>query len=377
VTRILAPFGFYGWGNIGDEATLNGFASLLERSGGRAHVSVASRDPAHTRRAEPAFSYFSATGCDPRRYWAKLRASVHAIVGGTPIMDVLGKWPLCKVAPIVRATERWKVPMVFIGAGTERLRSKESVYLVAKEIAPRVRHWTVRSERDRQRLVEYGVSAGAVSVAADMAWLIPASDRAFGQDHLKRCGLDLSDPVIGVNLVNENRLLDLDPRLTTTLARSLDQVVEEARGRIVFLANEIREGDTYDRAAAVKVLERMRHKDRVVIAPNVYLTPRQMMSVVACCSLVMSMRYHFCLFSALQGIPFLALARNGKVSDLCFDLGWGACMLPSRVQVDEVVAWASRTLTSRAGACDLLISRGPEMRCRALRNLAALEALEG
>ena len=50
--RLVAPFGFYGSGNIGDEATLLGFGRLIERFGGGIGVDVASSDPAHTRRVE-------------------------------------------------------------------------------------------------------------------------------------------------------------------------------------------------------------------------------------------------------------------------------------------------------------------------------------
>ena len=139
VVNIVAPFGFYGWGNIGDEATLNGFASLLAQSGMRAQVSVGSRNPAHTARVEPAFRYFRTNCRDPRRWWAKLRASAHAIVGGTPIMDVLGDWPLCELTPLVRSIDRWKVPLAFVGVGIENLRLDESRRIVATEIAPRVR----------------------------------------------------------------------------------------------------------------------------------------------------------------------------------------------------------------------------------------------
>ena len=111
IVNIVAPFGFYGCGNIGDEATLNGFASLLTQCGMHAQVSVGSRNPAHTARVEPAFRYFRTDCHDPRRWWAKLRASAHAIVGGTPIMDMLGEWPLCELTPLVRSIDRWKVPL--------------------------------------------------------------------------------------------------------------------------------------------------------------------------------------------------------------------------------------------------------------------------
>ena len=56
--RLVAPFGFYGSGNIGDEATLLGFGRLIERFGGGIGVDVASSDPAHTKRVEPGFRYY-------------------------------------------------------------------------------------------------------------------------------------------------------------------------------------------------------------------------------------------------------------------------------------------------------------------------------
>ena len=69
--RLVAPFGFYGSGNIGDEATLLGFGRLIERFGGSIGVDVASSDPSHTKRVEPAFRYYQYVdgimGVRPRR----------------------------------------------------------------------------------------------------------------------------------------------------------------------------------------------------------------------------------------------------------------------------------------------------------------------
>ena len=316
--RIVAPFGFYGWGNIGDEATLNGFARLLAITGVRAQAWIGSRNPAHTARAEPAFRYFDVSRRDPRRWWAKLRGSVHAVVGGTPIQDVLGDWPLRDLTPLVRSIDRWKVPFVFVGVGIEDLRLDESRRLVVAEIAPRVQKWSVRCDRDRQRLEQWGVVPEAIAVAADMAWLIEPVTAEFGRTRLRRLGVGLDRPLIGVNLVNENACFDQDPKMVDALANALDEVIEQLDARVIFLANEVRDDASFDKAAAMKVLGRMRFTEQAVLAPSEYFLPREMMSIVANCAVTISMRYHFCMFSALQGVPFIAaciLKRSTKVSD--------------------------------------------------------------
>src|SRR5580765_4625203 len=117
--QVLVPFGFYGSGNIGDDATLQGFARLVGRYPRRLQMWVGSRNPQHTVRAEPSFTYFHSEKNDWRRLWAKYRTSAVAMAGGTPIMDGLGTWPLCELVPLIEEAKRRRRPVVFIGAGTE------------------------------------------------------------------------------------------------------------------------------------------------------------------------------------------------------------------------------------------------------------------
>lgn len=373
--NIVVPFGFYGWGNIGDEATLNGFARVLAFSGLRAKVSVGSRNPTHTKQIEPAFRYFSVARKDPRRWWAKFRASAHAFAGGTPIMDVLGEWPLSDVAPLVRSIDRWRVPLVFVGVGIESLRMEESHRIVAEEIAPRVRHWSVRCDRDRQRLEDYGVPPGAITVAADMAWLIEPATDEFGRDRLLRWGVDLRFPVIAVNLVNENAIFENQPELADAIAAALDHLLAHLNGQVIFVANEVREGPGFDKAAAILIMAKMKRADRARLAPSDYLAPREMMSIIDCCALTISMRYHFCLFSALQGVPFIAVERSDKVSDLCWDLDWPCRIVPPGFSAPEIIDHATRLLQAPSVAEELLSRQAQKMKERALRNVVPLETL--
>ena len=374
--NVAVPFGFCGYGNIGDEATLQGFARVLCLDHGRIRVWAASRDPRHTARAEPSLRYY-AHQVGWRRYWTswiRLLADAYVFPGGTPITDNLGHWPLNEVCAIVDRARRWSKPVVFVGAGTERLERPQSRRIVTETLAEYVAHWSVRSHRDRERLVALGVPANRVTVAADMAWLIPPASTDFGQRVLE-CHAPGGGKLIGVNVNAEHALLAREPRLLEKLAAALDRLVEAHRFGVVFLCNEIREGETYDKAAAAAVLSHMRNKGAALILPNEYWTPQEMMSIIAGCALTMSTRYHFCLFSALQGVPFLAIKRSDKVVDLCEDLDWPFSVALGELSVEALVERATALLEGPDQAMQGLRERIASMRVRAELNVAAVEAM--
>jgi polysaccharide pyruvyl transferase WcaK-like protein len=373
--RLIAPFGFYGWGNIGDEATLRGFGRLVGLYERRLRVWVASRNPAHTGRVEPSFRYFRAEGRDVRRWWAHRSARGYVMPGGTPVMDVLGAWPLSEVAPLVETARLESRPIVFVGTGTERLERTDSRVVVARRLAPHARHWTVRSERDRERLVEYGVPAERVSVAADLAWLLDPAPLAEGLTCLEQAGVPVDGPIVGVNVTNERFLARREPDLLEKMAAALDTLVDKCDARVVFLCNEVRGGETFDRAASEKVRAHMRRGDRSWLIPNQYRTPEAMMSVIGCCRLAIGMRYHFCLFAAVQGVPFVAIKRSDKVSDLCWDMDWPYGASVGGVDVPQVVEMAVELLNERGARESGLADRVRRLRERARRNTVALDAL--
>jgi len=328
---IVAPFGFYGWGNIGDESTLQGFARLVNLRRPPVSVWVASRNPAHTRRVEPSFRYFNVERAGFRGRWAHRRARAAVFAGGTPVMDGLGSWPLSEVAPLVESAHERHQPVAFVGVGTERLDRRESRDIVANVLAPRVEHWTVRSEHDKERLVAWRVPADRVTVAADLAWLLRREPDDFGRTVLGELNVSAGEPLIGVNVNNERVVLERDARFFEKMAEFLDRSVETYGARVLFFCSEIREGSSFDKFAAHKVLSLMRMADRATVVPNRYWTPQELLSIIACCRLTVSMRYHVCLFSAIQGVPFVAIRRSDKVTDLCSDISW-----PFGVSLDDV-----------------------------------------
>lgn len=236
-------------------------------------------------------------------------------------MDGLGEWPLSEVVPLVTAARRAGQRVTFVGTGTERLHRPGSRRLIEVELAPRVERWTVRTERDRDRLLGCGVPADRVIVAADLAWLLEPAGPEFGKRVIADLGVSSDESVIGINVNNEAAMLQEQPQLFTVLASFADELARSTGVRVMFFCSEVREGQMFDKEAARQVLKTMRTNNAVLL-PNRYWTPQQLASILSRCDLVVSTRLHVCLLSALQAVPFIALQRSDKVRDLCVAISW-------------------------------------------------------
>ncbi len=373
--RLVAPFGFYGWGNIGDESTLQGFARLISHAHPEVRVWVASRNPSHTARVEPSFRYFKAVGRDFRRRWARYRAQAYVVPGGTPIMDALGRWPLSELAPLVQFADAQGKPIVFVGTGTEKLQREESKRMVSNIIAAKVLHWSVRCEHDKERLINYGASPERITIAADMAWLLEPVSTDFGDRYLTKIGLARHDRILGVNVNSECFMLMQEPLFFQKIGKFLDMMIERHKFTVLFLCNEVREDKAADKATSLSVVAHMVNGEKAYVIPNEYWSPQQMMSLIGCCHLTVSTRYHFCLFSAIQRVPFLALKRSDKVSDLCWSMNWSYGVSMNNLSVARFSDMFIEIEQRRTSIIKDLQNQRYLMVDKAMRNTSGLDAL--
>jgi polysaccharide pyruvyl transferase WcaK-like protein len=165
------------------------------------------------------------------------------------------------------------------------------------------------------------------------------------------------------------------PDFLEKVARFLDELIGKYAATPLFLCNDVIEGPSKDKAASIRVKSAMRNGDRTIMVPNEYWSPQQMLSLIACCRATVSTRYHFCLLSVLQGIPFIALQRSDKVKDLCVDLEW-----PYGVPIRAVDSWGLLDLYNEIQRDEhswsgLLKDGLREMRHRALKNRETVDSL--
>jgi len=374
--KLAVPFGFYGAGNVGDEATLLGFGRLIKQFGNGVEVDVSICCVNQGRKVEPFFNYYQyldgIVGLEPKR--KAYLSSGYIFAGGTPISDSLGDWPLATVGGILQHARNWGKPTAFVGIGVEQLFNDVSRQRMQEQIIPNTLCWSVRSKNDRERLLELGVADEDVAVAADMAWLLDPADPAYGREVFASLGLG-ERPVIGVNVNAEPHLLEKSPQLFVEMAAALDELVARHGVDILFLFAETRDGETYDRAASKKVRELMAHKDSAILGPTDYLIPQQMMSIISQCATTISTRYHFCMFSVLQDVPFLAISRSDKVTDFCSDIDWKSRINPPDLSRELIVAEVERQLAGVPEEMSLLPQKIAAMRRRAEENRLVLDRL--
>lgn len=374
--RLAAPFGFYGAGNVGDEATLLGFAQLIQRYGNGVEVDVATCCVNQGRKVEPYFEYYQYF--DGIMGWKpKLKAHLsqgYIFGGGTPISDSLGDWPLNTVSGILEHARNWGKPVAFVGIGVEHLYRDASLKRMQDKIIPNTLAWSVRSPKDKERLIGMGVPDSKVLVAADMAWFLEPVSGDYGREVFRNLGLG-DRPVIGVNMNAEPHLLEKSPQLFVEMAAALDELVARHGVQILFLFAETRDGETYDKAASEKVRSLMVHKDAAIFGPGEYLIPQQMMSIVSQCAATISTRYHFCMFSVLQNVPFLAISRSDKVVDFCAGIDWADKIDPPDVSRAVIVAVVERHLGGVPGEMAKLPARISAMRAKAADNQIVLQQL--
>jgi polysaccharide pyruvyl transferase WcaK-like protein len=222
--------------------------------------------------------------------------------------------------------------------------------------------------------VEYGVSADAITVAADMAWLLDPVSPTWGIEYLGNLGIDSKKTLVGINVNNEPFMQRTAPRFLENVARFLDGLIQNYDALPVFFCNDVNQGASADKAASELVKSSMRHAERTFLVPNDYFSPQQMFSLIACCRATVSTRYHFCLFSALQSVPFIALERSDKVKDLCWDLKWPGRMPIETAEPSTLLDMYQTSIVERSALAALLTGRA-HMRERALKNHVALDAL--
>lgn len=318
--RVLIS-GYYGFGNLGDEALLDVIVEHLRAAYPNGSIGVLSADPAGTA---------ARLGVDaiPRMDLGAVRraidgADVVLSGGGGLLQNVTSLRSLLYYAGIVRtATRARKRTMIFAQSiGPLDVFGRAIVRACCGGVAAA----TVRDERSRKLLASLLPNV-RVERTADPVFLLEPDTTPLD---LEAEGLAGADPLVVVSV----RRWQHNETTVTALAAAVDRLANEHGAHVAFLPL----GGASDADVSTAVIRRA--KSAPLLLPA--MTLGQAAQVIGRATLVIGMRLHALIIAARLGVPFVSVPYDPKVSALLEDLRYPLPPLfvpGDKSKVAEVVA---------------------------------------
>jgi|SRR5690625_1506468 len=366
--RYVIVHGFYGAGNVGDEAILAATLDAIRESGAepfvfawkpervRADFDVPSLNPHHARKVAV--------------WYVLLQSHAYLLGGGGLIKDFggsprsLGRW-----IDLLDAARRLGVRTMTWSVGVENLFYPESRARV-REVLEHVDVVTVRDVCSAERLCEVGVKRNVI-VTADPVPFLARTWRS--RRHINR-GLRIA--VCVREWYSSKRELE-DPeafgRCLDALAEALDHVLEHHGASVTFVPFRTVEGDD-DREVGRAVMQRMRNMATLIETadPSVDETLYQ----VAEADLVIAMRLHAAVMASSMGIPTLALAYMPKVRDYMSEIQQERfCLSMDEVTADRLITQVELLIAESEALSVDLMQRTDELADAFVQNGRLLQGL--
>ncbi len=358
-TRFLLS-GYYGYGNLGDEALLEVIVERLRARWPNCAVDVLSGDPAQTARA---YGVEATPRMDVGRVREAIeRADVVLSGGGGLLQNVTSLRSLLYYSGVIRkAVSAGKPTMVFAqSVGPLDFWGRAMVRNFCKGLSAA----TVRDERSRA-LLSALVPGVPVERTADPVFLFEP-----GGEPLDLAAEGLAGDDAPLVVVSARRWQGADAT-AQALAQALDRLAGKHGARVAFLPL----GGPPDAEVSTNIIRKC--ASTPVLLPDYPLG--QAAQVIGRASLVIGMRLHALIIAARLGVPFLALPYDPKIVSLCEDLRYpiGPLFVPGEAppKPDEIARRIDDAWARRAELAAHLRGIGPEVERLAERNFDVLNEL--
>jgi polysaccharide pyruvyl transferase CsaB len=357
--RLLLS-GYYGFGNLGDEALLEVIVRNLRERFPQLDIEVLSATPAATASA------LGVAGV-PRWQWRRVR---DAIVRSDVVVS--GGGGLLQNATSFRSL------IYYTAILREAIRSKRKTMVFAQSIGPLDKlgrfvvssfcrglgRATVRDERSRA-LLHALVPRTPIERTADPVFLYDAGDERID---LSLEGLGTrSEPYAVVSVRKCTGLRDAQP----VIARAVDRLARRHGIRVAFVPL----GGIADAEVSSSIIRLC--STAPVLLPESSLSKSA--AILRGASIVIGMRLHALILAARYAVPFLAIPYDPKIAALCSDLQypleplWTAeAPRPAEAATDALV---DRLVAQRDALSADLASRLAIVRASAERNFDVLAEL--
>lgn len=292
--------GWYGAGNVGDELLLDTLARWTEEAG--ATLSVASIDPAHTRRMHGLNAVHAR---DLAAVARRMSASDLVVLGGGGLFQThhaftiaglysFGSGDIAAYARPALMAAQWGLPCLLWAQGIGPLEGDQARRIVA-HVASTAHAVSVRDAESARLLREIGVARETV-VAPDPVWAMPLGEAPPRNGSLQRLGLVIRPWP--------------EPHWEAALVEALHAALDPAATTLAWIAFQ-----TADSESDAPVIERL--QARLPMFRHETVTVRELdraAAEIAACDALVCMRLHAQILALRLARPLLCLEYDAKMA---------------------------------------------------------------
>jgi polysaccharide pyruvyl transferase CsaB len=289
--------GYYGFGNIGDEAILSAMIEQIKSKIPDCNIIVTSYNIEETKRLH------GIEGIDRLNFNAisqEIENCDLVILGGGGLFQDYHRieiaslftqpgWGIASYAIVPLIAKMHNKPVLYYSQGIGPLFSTESRTFVAfaSELADMI---TVRDKASEDLLKEVGVPSSKIKLGLDPAvgLEIPSTEKI--KNILMSEGIPDDKEIVCVS-VRQWVYKFLEVNYKKALSEALDDFLSNNEFYLLFLPFQNMAGGGEDAKVAEEIIEGMRNKDRCYLLKGSY-HPREIAGIISKASLVIGMRYH-------------------------------------------------------------------------------------
>lgn len=304
--------GYYGSKNAGDEAMLDAMLEVLSEIEPNISVTVISVNPEDTRKRHKvdAVAWLDIFAIIKRICSADLIISG----GGSLLQNVTSRRSLYYYLGIIFLAEIFCRPVMLYAQGIGPIYGTFAKKLTTF-IINRVRLITVRDHGSLEELKQLSVTRPKIVCTADPVLAIKPTSLDIGRSILSKYseGEFINDDtklIVGIAV----RRWHGWQHCQHELAKAIDLIVENYNARIIFLPMQC----TEDVKAAKSVAE-LSNVDCTIL--NDEYTTDELLSLVGCMDILISIRLHALIFAGVMNVPMLGISYDPKIDRFLDSIG--------------------------------------------------------
>lgn len=298
--------GYYGFGNIGDEAILESIIDAIRENKPSTEIVVLSSNP---KKTSADFNVRAISRVDIIKITMELLSASLFISGGGGLMqDTTGPTSVIYYGTLLKLAQSLNVKTMIYAQGIGPINKDYNKKLTAF-FFKKANAITVREIFAKNDLISYGISENKIKVTADPVLLMKYNDKDRIRSIITQTGLNPDLPIIGISIRPWKAWYERQLKAFTSVLR---QIASKYGLQILLIPFQLSSDLWLCKEADICFNTKADSNTNIKVL-SFPITPKEMLGLIASMKMVVGMRLHSLIMASVGNVPSVGIAYDPKV----------------------------------------------------------------